>query len=54
MSSRGRKIKTLGNKHAGEGEVFYMSLEEARQAITERWEFLADRYERREPKNKLS
>jgi hypothetical protein len=35
----------------GDGEVFWMSLEEAKRAIADKYEFLAARYEpRRRPK----
>ena len=44
--SRGRKVKNLSQ----ETEVFWMSLEEAKQAISDKYEFLVDRYERRKPK----
>lgn len=47
--SRGRKVKTLGENRS-ETEVFWMSLEEAKRAIAEKYEFLAERYERRYPK----
>ncbi|HSH31616.1 MAG TPA: hypothetical protein VK963_03030 [Candidatus Saccharimonadales bacterium] len=32
------------------GDVFWMSLEEAKQAINDKYEFLVDRYETRKPK----
>jgi hypothetical protein len=44
--SRGQKVKNLGQ----EGEVFWMSLEEAKKAIGEKYEFLVERYERQKPK----
>lgn len=47
--SRGRKIKSLGQKNQ-DTEVFWMSLEEAKKAIADKYEFLAERYERRYPK----
>ena len=47
--SRGRKIKTLGQNRS-DTEVFWMSLDEAKRAIADRYEFLAERYERRYPK----
>ena len=47
--SRGHKVKSLNLKRE-EGEVFWMSLEEAKAAISEKYEFLVDRYERRLPK----
>jgi len=33
-------------------DVFYMSLEEAKQAIADKYEFLAERYEQKFPKHK--
>ena len=47
--SRGRKVKALG-KSQQDTEVFWMSLEEAKRAIADKYEFLAERYERRYPK----
>ena len=47
--SRGHKVKGLAKDHA-DTEVFWMSLDEAKQAIAEKYEFLAERYERRYPK----
>jgi hypothetical protein len=44
--SRGRKVKNLSQ----EGEVFWMSLEEAKRAISDKYEFLVDRYDRQKPK----
>lgn len=35
-----------------EADVFWMSLEEAKKAIADKYEFLAERYERRYPKDK--
>ncbi len=35
-----------------EADVFWMSLEEAKQAISDKYEYLAERYERRKPKSK--
>lgn len=46
--SRGRKVKGLAKDN--DTEVFWMSLDEAKQAIADRYEFLAERYERRYPK----
>lgn len=48
--SRGRKVKQASNR--AETDVFWMSLEEAKQAIADKYEFLAERYERRYPKEK--
>ncbi len=39
------KIKTTAHVQE-EGEPFYMSLEEAKAAIVDQYEFLQDRYER--------
>jgi len=47
--SRGQKVKSVGDNRS-DTEVFWLSLDEARQAIAEKYEFLADRYERRYPK----
>lgn len=47
--SRGRKVKSLSNGREG-SDVFWMSLEEAKQAINDKYEFLVDRYDRRKPK----
>lgn len=44
-ASRGRKVKSIGEKAEGD-EVFWMSLEEAKRAIADKYEFLVDRYER--------
>jgi hypothetical protein len=50
--SRGHKVKSIS---AGkEGEVFWMSLEEAKKAIADKYDYLAERYERRYPKDKVS
>lgn len=48
--SRGRKIKALGR--GDEENVFWMSLDEAKRMIADKYEFLAEQYERRQPKNK--
>ncbi|HSX14553.1 MAG TPA: hypothetical protein VLE72_01405 [Candidatus Saccharimonadales bacterium] len=50
--SRGRKIKTI-NAGRSDSDVFWMSLEEAKRAIADKYEFLAERYERRYPKDKV-
>jgi hypothetical protein len=53
--SRIRKIKSLNTQpveQAAENDVFYMSLEEAKAAIADKYEHLADRYERKYPKHK--
>lgn len=49
-ASRGRRIKALGR--SDRDDVFWMSLEEAKRMIADKYEFLAERYERRQPKNK--
>lgn len=46
--TRGRKLKALGQDR--DNEVFYMSLEEAKNFIADKYEFLAERHERRQPK----
>ena len=43
--SRMNKIKTSSQTQE-EGDAFFMSLEEAKQAIAEQYGFLQDRYER--------
>lgn len=50
--TRGQKLKSLGYQSRSDSEVFWMSLEEAKRAIADKYEFLADRYETRLPKNK--
>lgn len=45
--SRGHKVKGLAKERE---EVFWMTLDEAKQALAEQYEFLAERYERRYPK----
>ena len=52
--SRIRKIKSTNlNQDRRDGQdVFYMSLEEAKRAISDKYEFLADRYEQQFPKHK--
>lgn len=47
-NSRGRKLKSL-NQDRNE-EVFFMSLEEAKSFIADKYDFLAERYERKYPK----
>jgi hypothetical protein len=46
--SRGQKVKSTQKKE--ESDVFWMSLEEAKQAISDKYEFLVDRYETRKYK----
>lgn len=46
--TRGRKLKALGQHQ--EDEVFFMSLDEAKSFIANKYEFLAERYERKQPK----
>ena len=50
-SSRGKRVKLVGEAEM-EADVFWMSLEEAKQAISDKYEYLAERYERRKPKSK--
>ena len=52
--SRNRKIKS-SNVQAQQGDpydVFYMSPDEAKRALEQKYEFLAERYEQRYPKYK--
>lgn len=49
--SRGRRIKALKSNPHEEEALFYMSLEEAKEAIASKYEFLAERYERAKPKH---
>ena len=51
--SRGRRIKALKANPYEDPNVFYMSLEEAKDAIASKYEFLAERYERRVPKPRV-
>lgn len=51
--SRIRKIKSANTQAQSEtNDVFYMSLEEAKAAIADKYEFLAERYETKFPKYK--
>ena len=55
--SRIRKIKSQtqpqqASQSEGDSTVFYMSMEEAKAAIMDKYEFLADRYEQQYPKHK--
>ena len=51
--SRIRKIKpTTAQFQGDQDDIFYMSLEEAKQVIGDKYEFLADRYEQQFPKHK--
>jgi hypothetical protein len=52
--SRTRKIKSTSTHQEGRGtqDVFYVSLEEAKRAISDKYEFLAERYEQHFPKHK--
>ncbi|HUC87356.1 MAG TPA: hypothetical protein VMR75_03500 [Candidatus Saccharimonadales bacterium] len=49
-NTRGRRIKELKANPYEEPDVFYMSLEEAKDAIASKYEFLAERFERVNPK----
>lgn len=52
-SSRIRKIKSQNvNREQGLYDVFYMSPEEAKRALEQKYEFLAERFERKFPKHK--
>jgi hypothetical protein len=48
--SRGSRIKALKANPYEDPNVFYMSLEEAREVIASKYEFLAERYELAKPK----
>jgi hypothetical protein len=54
--SRIRKIKASPqpqqSQSEGDSTVFFMSLEEAKAAIMDKYEFLAERYEQQYPKHK--
>lgn len=52
--SRSKKFKTntANTDRQDPADVFYMSVEEAREAIASKYEFLADRYEQKFPKHK--
>ena len=52
--SRIRKIRSNTTQYQQDqtSDVFYMSLEEAKQAIADKYEFLAERYEQKFPKHK--
>jgi hypothetical protein len=53
--SRIRKIKSANNIQAQQQDlydVFYMSPDEARRALEQKYEFLAERYEQKFPKYK--
>ncbi len=52
--SRIRKIRSNMADYQQDqaSDVFYMSLEEAKQAIADKYEFLAERYEQKFPKHK--
>lgn len=50
-NSRGSKVKSRNQKL--EGDVFWMNLEEAKQAIADKYEYLGDRYEVKTPKKPI-
>ena len=52
--SRGRRIKALKANPYEDPNIFYMSLEEAKDMISNKYEFLAERYERYRPKRPKS
>jgi hypothetical protein len=45
-NTRGRRIKQLKANPYEDPDVFYMSLDEARDVIASKYDFLAERYER--------
>lgn len=47
--ARGRKVKALGISR-GDQDIFWMSLEEAKKAIADKYDYLVDRLEK--PKSK--
>jgi hypothetical protein len=53
-SSRIRKIKSQNIQIQDQAlyDVFYMSPEEAKRALEQKYEFLAERFERKFPKHK--
>ncbi|HVE80766.1 MAG TPA: hypothetical protein VNA68_01330 [Candidatus Dormibacteraeota bacterium] len=55
-NSRGRKLRSISGNNYEDQQVFYMSLEEAKDFLADKYEYLAERYERRYPnkKTKLS
>ena len=48
--SRTSKVKTIRAAGGESDNVFWMSLDEAKRAISDKYEFLADRYERKSHK----
>jgi hypothetical protein len=48
--SRSNKVKTIRSAGGEADNVFWMSLDEAKRAISDKYEFLAERYERKQPK----
>jgi thermostable 8-oxoguanine DNA glycosylase len=44
--SRSRKIKAMPLRELGGEDVFYMNLEEVREALSDKYEFLQERHER--------
>ena len=53
-NSRGHRINELKANPYEDPEVFYVSLEEAKEAIASKYEFLAERLERVNPKRTRS
>jgi hypothetical protein len=51
-SSRIRKIKSQHVQAESQFDVFYMSPEEAKRALEQKYEFLEERFERKFPKHK--
>lgn len=51
--SRSSRLRSINQ--TGDQDVFFLSLEEAKRAILDQWEYLADRHERKVMrKNKLA
>ena len=51
--SRSNRLRSAAQR--GDDPVFFLSLEEAKRAIMDQWEFLADKHETRSMrKNKLA
>lgn len=52
--SKGRKVKALGMNRGEETDIFWMSLEEAKRAIADKYEFLVEMHEKPKPKKKVA
>ncbi|MFI5240767.1 MAG: hypothetical protein ACHQUB_03620 [Candidatus Saccharimonadia bacterium] len=46
--SRGHKVKALNQKN--DADIFWMSLEEAKNAITDKFDYLTEKYEQKRAK----